>query len=96
MSAPMRRALAFQHLMEHKTICIGEGELIVGEKGPAPKATPTYPGALLPQPARTSTSSTRARRSRSRSAPRRAQVYQETIIPFWQGRSMRELHLRAR
>ena len=43
MSAPMRRALAFQYLMEHKTIFIGADELIVGEKGPAPKATPTYP-----------------------------------------------------
>jgi len=42
-SAPLRRALAFQYLMEHKKIYIGEGELIVGEKGPAPKATPTYP-----------------------------------------------------
>ena len=39
----MRRALSFQYLMEHKAICINEGELIVGEKGPAPKATPTYP-----------------------------------------------------
>ena len=42
-SVPVCRALAFKHLMEHKTICINEGELIVGEKGPAPKATPTYP-----------------------------------------------------
>ncbi|MDD4857766.1 MAG: pyruvate formate lyase family protein, partial [Candidatus Krumholzibacteria bacterium] len=40
-SAPIRRAMAFRHLMEHKTIFIGDGELIVGEKGPAPKATPT-------------------------------------------------------
>ena len=43
LSAPMRRALAFRHVMEHRTIVIGDGELIVGEKGPAPKATPTYP-----------------------------------------------------
>ena len=43
MSSPMRRALIFQYLMEHRTIYIGKGELIVGEKGPAPKATPTYP-----------------------------------------------------
>ena len=42
-SPPVRRALAFQYLMEHKTVYIGPGELIVGEKGPAPKATPTYP-----------------------------------------------------
>jgi trans-4-hydroxy-L-proline dehydratase len=42
-SEPLRRARAFQYLLEHKSICINPGELIVGEKGPAPKATPTYP-----------------------------------------------------
>ncbi|MHC4509235.1 MAG: pyruvate formate lyase family protein, partial [Planctomycetota bacterium] len=42
-SVPVCRALSFKHLMEHKTICINDGELIVGERGPAPKATPTYP-----------------------------------------------------
>ena len=42
-SAPVMRALAFQHLCEHKTIYIGPDELIVGERGPEPKATPTYP-----------------------------------------------------
>ena len=41
--AAVHRALAFQYLMEHKTIHLGDGELIVGEKGPAPKANPTYP-----------------------------------------------------
>ena len=29
--------------MEKKSIYIDEGELIVGERGPEPKATPTYP-----------------------------------------------------
>ena len=43
LSAPMRRALVFRDMMEHRTIYIGEGELIVGEKGPAPKAAPTFP-----------------------------------------------------
>jgi hypothetical protein len=43
LSAPVERARAFEYVMEHKAICINEGELIVGEKGPAPKATPTYP-----------------------------------------------------
>ena len=42
-SIPVQRAMAFQYLVEHKTISIGEGELIVGEKGPAPKMAPTYP-----------------------------------------------------
>ena len=40
---PVARALAFQYLLEHKEIYIGDGELIVGERGPQPKATPTYP-----------------------------------------------------
>ena len=42
-STPVARALAFKYLLENKTICINKGELIVGERGPAPKATPTYP-----------------------------------------------------
>ncbi len=42
-SVPVMRALAFKHLCEHKTIWIGDDELIVGERGPYPKAVPTYP-----------------------------------------------------
>ena len=42
-SVPVVRAMAFRHLLEHKTICINDGELIVGERGTAPKSTPTYP-----------------------------------------------------
>ncbi len=42
-STPVLRALAFRELCEHKTITIEPGELIVGERGPAPKATPLFP-----------------------------------------------------
>ena len=42
-SVPIRRARAFHYLMEHKEIYIGPDDLIVGERGPAPKATPTFP-----------------------------------------------------
>ena len=42
-SIPMARALAFKYLLQHKKIWLGKGELIVGERGPLPKATPTYP-----------------------------------------------------
>jgi len=47
LSRPMQHALAFKHLMERKTIVINDGELIVGERGPAPKATPTYPEVCI-------------------------------------------------
>ncbi|MCK4381414.1 MAG: formate C-acetyltransferase/glycerol dehydratase family glycyl radical enzyme, partial [Candidatus Lokiarchaeota archaeon] len=42
-SPPVARAKAFKYLMENKKICINKGELIVGERGLEPKATPTYP-----------------------------------------------------
>jgi formate C-acetyltransferase len=43
LSVPVARAMAFKHILENKTICINDDELIVGERGPKPKATPTYP-----------------------------------------------------
>lgn len=42
-SAPIVRGLALQYIASRKYICINDGELIVGERGPAPKATYTYP-----------------------------------------------------
>ena len=42
-SIPVQRAMAFKYVMENKKIHINKGELIVGERGPGPKATPTYP-----------------------------------------------------
>jgi pyruvate-formate lyase-activating enzyme len=42
-SVPELRALAFLHFMEHRTLYLGEGELIVGEKGDGPQAAPTVP-----------------------------------------------------
>lgn len=47
LSAPVLRARAFEYLLRNKAICINDGELIVGERGPAPKATPTYPEISL-------------------------------------------------
>jgi formate C-acetyltransferase len=89
LSPPVRRARAFLHLMEKKSICLLPGELIVGERGPAPKATPTYPElcchsledlALLHRREKTSFAVSDAARA----------VYRDTIIPFWEGRSMRD------
>ena len=46
-SVPVKRALCFKYLLEQKRICINDGELIVGERGPAPKATSSYPEICL-------------------------------------------------
>jgi pyruvate formate-lyase/glycerol dehydratase family glycyl radical enzyme len=89
-SAPRRRAQSFKYLMEHKTIWIGDGELIVGEKGPAPKATPTYPELCCHSPEDLDILDSRAKIPFAVS-PAARQIYQSDIIPFWRGKSMREL-----
>ncbi len=90
MSAPLRRARSFLYLMEHETICINPGELIVGEKGPVPKAAPTYPELCCH-----SVSDLEILNSRPKIPfhvdPADIGLYQNEIIPFWRGKSMREL-----
>jgi pyruvate formate-lyase/glycerol dehydratase family glycyl radical enzyme len=89
-SVPVRRALAFQYLMEHKAITVGKGELIVGEKGPAPKATPTYPELCCHSLKDLDILNSREKIPFAVS-PEVRQLYAEIIIPFWRGKTMREL-----
>ncbi|HQI27966.1 MAG TPA: pyruvate formate lyase family protein, partial [Sedimentisphaerales bacterium] len=93
-SVPVTRALAFQHLMKHKIICINEGELIVGEKGPAPKATPTYPELCCHSSQDLQILNDREKTSYAVSEDVK-RVYREKIIPFWSGKTMREKMFRA-
>jgi trans-4-hydroxy-L-proline dehydratase len=89
MSAPMRRALSFQYLMEHKSIYIGKDELIVGEKGPAPKAAPTYPELCCHTLEDLDVLDAREKTAFAVS-PETRRIYEERIIPFWEGKTMRE------
>ncbi len=93
-SVPVCRALAFEYLMEHKTICINDGELIVGEKGPAPKATPTYPELCCHSLQDLQILNDREKIPFAVSEDVR-RVYREKIIPFWSGKTMREKIFRA-
>ena len=89
-SIPIQRALAFQCLMEHKTVIINEGELIVGEKGPAPKCAPTYPELCCHSLEDLDILNSRPKTSfKVLLATRKA--YEEKVIPFWSGQSMRDL-----
>jgi trans-4-hydroxy-L-proline dehydratase len=89
LSAPMRRALTFRHVMQRKTIYIGEGELIVGERGPAPKAAPTFP-ELCCHTLRDLDVLHSREQIAYRVCPEVHAAYRDRIIPFWQGRSIRE------
>jgi trans-4-hydroxy-L-proline dehydratase len=89
-STPMQRALAFKYIMELKTICINDGELIVGERGPAPKSTPTYPELCCHSLEDLDILNSRDKVSFDVDAEARA-VYAERIIPYWQRRSIRDI-----
>ncbi len=88
LSPPVKRARAFEYLLRHKHICINEGELIAGERGPAPKATPTYPEINLHSLQDLDILDNREKVSfKVDESVRRA--YEEEVIPFWQGRDNR-------
>jgi len=88
-SVPVQRALAFEHILKSKAIYIHSGELIVGERGPAPKATPTYPEVCLHSLDDLDLLNSRKKLPYQVAAEARS-VYEEQIIPFWQGRNQRE------
>ena len=87
--APILRALAFRELCEQQTIYIGDDELIVGERGPAPKAVPTYPELTCHTADDLRTLNAREH-TRYRTAAAAVRVYERDIIPYWRGRSMRD------
>ncbi|MEZ5082063.1 MAG: pyruvate formate lyase family protein, partial [Bacteroidales bacterium] len=89
LSVPVQRAKAFQYILANKKICINPGELIVGERGPAPQATPTYPEICLH-----STNDLDVLNSRVKipflSDEETKAIYTNEIIPFWKGQTIRD------
>ncbi|MFX1235036.1 MAG: trans-4-hydroxy-L-proline dehydratase [Promethearchaeota archaeon] len=88
-SAPVTRAKVFKYLLDHKKICINEGELIVGERGPEPKATPTYPEVCCHSIEDLEVLNTRKKISFKVSEEVKNQS-EEQIIPFWKEKSIRK------
>jgi formate C-acetyltransferase len=93
-SVPVTRALTLQYILMHKHLCINEGELIVGERGPAPKAVPTYPEITLHSLQDLEILDTRPKVSYKIDAETK-KIYREKIIPFWQGKSNRDRIMRS-
>jgi pyruvate formate-lyase/glycerol dehydratase family glycyl radical enzyme len=89
MSVAVLRARAFEYILQHKAICINDGELIVGERGPGPKATPTYPEICLHSLEDLDILDRRDKVSFSVDDEVR-RIYSEEIIPYWNGRSNRD------
>ena len=93
-SIPVQRAKSFQYVLANKSICINDMELIVGERGPAPKSTPTYPEITVHSLQDLEVLNSREKVwFRIDDATRKA--FEETIIPFWNGRSNRDRMMEA-
>ena len=88
-SVPVQRARALEFLMERKTIYIGPEELIVGERGPGPKGTPSYPELCCHSMEDLEILDTREKIS-YRVDEEARRVQRDEVIPYWRGRSMRD------
>ncbi|MEM0111441.1 MAG: glycyl radical protein [Candidatus Parvarchaeota archaeon] len=89
-SVPVQRALAFKYLMENVSLPVEPGQLIVGIRGTGVNEAPTYPEITLH-----SLEDLKILNERE-VMPYRVDneiicVYESEIIPFWKGRTIREI-----
>ncbi|NLM50016.1 MAG: glycyl radical protein [Clostridiaceae bacterium] len=85
---PILRALAFKHFMENRTLYIGDGELIVGEKGASPQGAPTFPELCCHTLEDLDVMHNRKLINFTVTDEVR-KIQSEEIIPYWEKRSMR-------
>lgn len=88
-SIPVLRALNFLDHCRRKTLYIGSDELIVGERGPRPKAVPTFPELTCHSVEDFHVLNTRDQQ-RYTIAEEDIATYAREVIPYWQGRTVRE------
>ena len=86
---PVLRAKNFYEICSKKTIYIGPDELIVGERGPRPKAVPTFPELTCHTEEDLRVLDTRELQSYHISEED-IQTYKREVIPYWKGKTQRE------
>ncbi len=88
-SIPVLRALNFMDHCSRKTIYIGEGELIVGERGPKPKSVSTFPELTCHSAEDFQVLNTRDMQRYTISQDD-ISLYEKEVIPYWKGKTQRE------
>ncbi len=83
------RARNFLEICTKKTIYIGKDELIVGERGPVPKAVPTFPELTCHSVEDLHTLDSRPLQPYHISQED-IDTYEREVIPYWKGRTQRE------
>jgi len=88
-SNPVMRATAFRDLCEQKAVYIGSQELIVGQRGPRPKAVPTYPEISCHTQEDLEILDSREK-TPYRVDEENLATHINHVEPYWRGRSIRE------
>ncbi len=86
---PVMRAMNFYEICKNKTIYIGKDELIVGERGPRPKAVSTFPELTCHSVEDLQILNTRELQ-RYTISQEDIDTYAKEVIPYWKGRTQRE------
>ena len=90
-SIPVLRALTFLEICKKKKIYLGDDELIVGERGPFPKAVPTFPELTCHSVEDFRVLNTREKQ-RYTISEKDIETYAKEVIPYWNGKTQREHH----
>ncbi len=88
-SIPVLRAMTFLDHCEKKTLYYSRDELIVGERGPKPKAIPTFPELTCHSVEDFHVLNTRDMQ-RYKTTQEDIDTYDREVIPYWQGKTQRE------
>ena len=88
-SLPVLRAMVLKEYFSKKTLYLGEGELIVGEKGKDPQSSPTFPELTCHTLDDMHIMNDRAVVNYS-VTEQDLKDQEDIIIPFWRGKSMRD------
>ena len=83
------RARNFYEICQKKAIYIGDEELIVGERGPLPKAVPTFPELTCHSVEDLHTLNERELQ-RYTISQEDIDTYEREVIPYWKGKTQRE------
>lgn len=94
LSVPELRAQVLKEYFETKTLYIGEGELIVGEKGDSPQAAPTFPELCCHTVEDMHVMNDREL-IHFHVREEDFEVQEKVMIPYWEKRSIRHKILRA-
>ncbi len=89
-SIPVQRAMAFKYLMEHVSLPVEDGQLIVGLRGTGPQEAPTYPEMCTHSPEDLEILNSRENMP-YRVDDHTRELYETKVIPAWKGNALRDI-----